>query len=158
MVGGRGWRHAHPRPDLDTAAAAATVGSLGTTPDSEWYRSLEKPSWQPPPVAFPLVWTPLYGLIAYGTGRLVDSDPEARGGSALTAADLAVNASWNWAFFERQSPRAGLAVIGVLNVLNVSLLVAGAPPGPSSAAALAPYVVWTGFATVLNAAIWRRNR
>jgi tryptophan-rich sensory protein len=42
-------------------AAAAGAGFLGTKPDTAWYRSLDKPSWQPPPVAFPLVWTPLYG-------------------------------------------------------------------------------------------------
>ena len=35
-------------------AAAAGVGSLGTDPESEWYQSIEKPSWQPPAVAFPL--------------------------------------------------------------------------------------------------------
>nr|WP_219635471.1 TspO/MBR family protein [Nocardioides ungokensis] len=75
-------------------ATAAAVGSLGTKPDSPWYRSLDKPAWQPPGVAFPLVWTPLYGLIAWGTGRLVESaDPEDRARVvALTTADLAVNA------------------------------------------------------------------
>ncbi len=140
-------------------AAAATVGSLGTKPDSGWYRGLEKPPWQPPAIAFPLVWTPLYGLIAWGTGRLVDSDPADRERLlALTAADLVANAGWNWAFFDRQSPRAGLGVLAVLNVLNVALLREAAKRDATAAAALAPYVVWTGFATVLNASIWRRNR
>ena len=78
-------------------AAAAGVGTAGTDPESGWYRSIEKPPWQPPPVAFPLVWTPLYAAIAYGTGRLVEQ-------------------------------------------------------------ALLPYAGWVGFATVLNASIWRRNR
>ena len=36
---------------------------MATTPDSEWYQQLDKPSWQPPPIAFPLVWTPLYADI-----------------------------------------------------------------------------------------------
>ena len=122
--------------------AAAALGSLGTKPDSSWYRSLDKPDWQPPGVAFPLVWTPLYGLIAWGTGRAA-SVPEGRGAMlGLTGADLAVNAGWCWAFFDRESPRAGLAARRDL----------------VAAAALAPYVVWTGFATALNAAIWRRNR
>ena len=46
------------------ASASATLGALATDPDSEWYARIEKPSWQPPPVAFPLVWTPLYADIA----------------------------------------------------------------------------------------------
>ena len=139
-------------------AAAAAHGSLGTKPDSSWYRSLDKPDWQPPGVAFPLVWTPLYGLIAWGTGRAA-SVPEGRGAMlGLTGADLAVNAGWCWAFFDRESPRAGLATIALLNGLNLVLLREAARRDRVAAAALAPYVVWTGFATALNASIWRRNR
>ncbi len=141
-------------------AAAAVIGSLGTRPDSAWYRGLEKPGWQPPPVAFPLVWTPLYGLIGWGTGRLVESAPASERDTlfALTAADLVANAGWNWAFFARQSTAGGLGAIAVLNVLNVALLREAARHDRTAAAALAPYVAWTGFATVLNASIWRRNR
>ncbi|NYD43154.1 TspO/MBR family protein [Nocardioides panaciterrulae] len=141
-------------------AAAAVLGSLGTKPQSEWYRSLDKPAWQPPGAAFPLVWTPLYGLIAWGTGRAADA---ARGDGrrrvlALTGADLAVNAGWCWAFFDRQSPRGGLAAIAVLNGLNLALVREAARHDRVGAAALVPYVAWTGFATALNASIWRRNR
>ena len=140
-------------------AAAAVAGGAGTTPDSDWYRALDKPSWQPPPVAFPLVWTPLYGLIAYGTGQLVESDPEHRGRLlALTGANLAANAGWCWVFFRGESTTDGLRVLGVLNALNLGLLGAAARRDRRAAAALAPYVAWTGFATALNAAIWRRNR
>src|SRR5512139_2983263 len=124
-------------------AAAALVGSLGTKPDSAWYRSLEKPDWQPPPAAFPLVWTPLYGLIAYGTGRLVESDDEHRAALlALTAADLAANAGWCWAFFERESTAGGLRVMVVLNALNAGLLGAAWRRDRRAAAAIAPYVAW----------------
>jgi tryptophan-rich sensory protein len=77
---------------------------------------------------------------------------------ALTGADLAVNAGWCWAFFDRESPRAGLATIAVLNGLNLALLREAARRDRAAAAALTPYVVWTGFATALNASIWCRNR
>lgn len=141
-------------------AAAAAAGSAGTSPGSRWYRSLDRPPWQPPAVAFPLVWTPLYGLIAWGTGRAVEAtQPGDRAGLyALTAADLTVNAGWSWAFFDRESPRAGLGVIAVLNVLNLALVREVARRDKVAAAALAPYAAWTGFATALNASIWRRNR
>ncbi len=105
-------------------AAAAAIGRLGTKPDSDWYRSIERPSWEPPGIAFPLVWTPLYGLIGWGTGRAIEAAPEGERGRlwALTAADLAVNAGWCWAFFDRESPRGGLVAIAVLNGLNVALV------------------------------------
>lgn len=151
------------RPYLTTTAlttTAATVGSIGTRPDSAWYRSLEKPDWQPPSVAFPLVWTPLYGAIAWGTGRALDRAParDRRRLLALTTANLTANAGWNWAFFTAQSPAAGLGVIGVLNGLNVALVRETARHDRKAAAALVPYAAWTGFATALNLAIWRRNR
>lgn len=141
-------------------AAAAAAGGRGTTPDSTWYRSLGKPAWQPPGVAFPLVWTPLYALIAWGTGRAAEATPqgERKGFYALTAADLAVNAGWCWAFFAGRSPRAGLAAIAVLDGLNLLLLREAARRDRRAAAALAPYAAWTGFATALNVSIWRRNR
>ena len=141
-------------------AAAAGVGSLGTDPKSEWYQALEKPPWQPPGAAFPLVWTPLYVAIAYGTGRMVEkARPEERAGLlALTAADLVANAGWNWAFFRRRSPAAGMVVIAALNGLNAALVRRAATVDGRATAALVPYAVWTGFATALNGSIWRRNR
>lgn len=142
--------------------AAALVGSRGTSPDSAWYRSLDKPAWQPPPAAFPLVWTPLYAAIAYGSARLLDSEPNSRADrgrlGALVVADLAVNAGWNWAFFARRSTGAGLGVILLLDGLNVALVREAWRRDRQAAAALTPYAVWTGFATALNAAVWRRNR
>lgn len=140
-------------------ATAAVVGTVGTDPESQWYRSIEKPPWQPPAVVFPLVWTPLYVAIAYGTGRMVEqSRPEERSGLlALTAADLVANAGWNWAFFRGRSPAGGLAVITALNALNAALVRRAASVDGRAGASLAPYAVWVGFATALNASIWRRN-
>lgn len=150
------------RPYLFTSVLTATtalVGTAGTKPDSSWYRALRKPSWQPPAVAFPLVWTPLYGLIAWGSGRALQAAPEAERGrlTALLVADLAANAGWCWAFFTGHSTRGGLATIVALDALNVALLAEAAKHDRTAAAALAPYVAWTGFATALNAAHVRLN-
>lgn len=140
---------------------AALVGGAGTDPESGWYRSLAKPAWQPPPLAFPLVWTPLYGLIAYGTARMLDAEPDAARRArlgALVGADLAVNAGWCWAFFKARSPRGGLAVILGLDLLNVALVREAARRDRWAGRALAPYAAWGLFASALNADIWRRNR
>ncbi len=142
-------------------ATAAVVGSLGTKPDSAWYAALDKPAWQPPPIAFPLVWTPLYASIATATGRAAAAappGPERRRVLAVTAADLVLNAGWNWAFFTARSPRGGLAVLAGLNTANVLLVREAAKHDRSAAAALTPYAAWCGFATALNWAIHRRNR
>jgi benzodiazapine receptor len=141
------------------SATAAVVGSLGVRTDTLWYRTIDKPRWQPPGAVFPIVWTPLYAGIAYGTARAADAEPASRDRFlALTAADLTLNAGWNWAFFDRQSPPAGMAVITALHVMNVALLRQAKARDDRAATALAPYVAWTAFATLLNASIWWRNR
>jgi tryptophan-rich sensory protein len=143
---------------MTTAAAAA--GSAGVRAESAWYQQLEKPSWQPPPVAFPLVWTPLYTSIAWSTGRALAATPRDQRGPlwALTAGNLVVNAGWNWAFFAARSPAGGLAVITALNALNVRLVREAGRRDRTAGKVLLPYAAWCGFATALNASIWRRNR
>src|SRR6476620_9346953 len=68
--------------------ACAVAGSVATKPDSRWYRSLDKPSWQPPPLAFPLAWTALYADVA------------ASAASTLTALDRAGDASGRSAYLK----------------------------------------------------------
>lgn len=54
---------------------AALLGSRAARPDGDWYRNLDKRSWQPPRQAFPAVWTVLYGLLAYAGARAVNATP-----------------------------------------------------------------------------------
>ncbi|GAA1687530.1 tryptophan-rich sensory protein [Nonomuraea maheshkhaliensis] len=140
-------------------AATAVAGSLATTSGSAWYRRLGKPSWQPPARAFPLVWTPLYGLIAYGGARALSrADEEGRGalGRAL-AVNLALNAAWPALFFQARSPRLALAEIVLLNASNLALVRRAGRADRAAGALLLPYAAWTAFATALNASIARRN-
>jgi tryptophan-rich sensory protein len=76
-----------------TAASAATaaVGALATRSGSRWYQRLSKPSWQPPAQVFPLVWNPLYALIAYGGARALTS---AEGADRTAGLLLAPYAAW----------------------------------------------------------------
>ena len=80
------------------------------------------------PAGVPAAWTPLYALIGYGTGQLLEAEPDpARRQrlAALVAADLAANAGWCWLFFRGRSPGRGLA--GIL-VLDASTSLGGARP------------------------------
>ncbi|MFC4244923.1 TspO/MBR family protein [Gryllotalpicola reticulitermitis] len=140
--------------------AAAVAGAVGTRPTSAWYRALAKPAWQPPPQAFPIVWTPLYASIAWAAARALKA--ESRGGrpgayASILGADLALNAGWCWAFFAARSPSTALAAIVALDAVNVALIVRTNRRDRPAAALLLPYLAWTGFATALNLAIWRRN-
>ncbi|MGR6923736.1 TspO/MBR family protein [[Actinomadura] parvosata] len=139
--------------------AAALAGALSTTPGSSWYRRLRKPSWQPPARAFPLVWTPLYGLIAYGGARAL-SRAQGSEHDALAralAGNLVLNAAWPALFFRARSPRLALAELLLLNASNAALIRRAARADRAAGALLLPYAAWTAFATALNASIARRN-
>ena len=146
-------------------AATAGLGSVGSRDvHSRWYDALEKPPYQPPGVAFPVVWTTLYTDLALSAGHALDRleaagrHEEAAGYRRALAANLAVNAAWSWVFFRwhRLGPAVGVA--GLLAVSSADLVRRTARVSPPAAAALAPYPAWCGFATVLSAGIWRRNR
>ena len=46
-----------------TCCVAASTGAL--FPPNEWYKNLDKPSWNPPNWLFPIAWSILYIVIAY---------------------------------------------------------------------------------------------
>ncbi len=142
-----------------TVAAVAVIGSRAVAPDSRWYRSLHKPSWQPPSRAFGAVWSPLYVSIAWAGGHALSNSPwRARRGLAISlGANLTLNAAWSWMFFGLRSPQAGLLATVLLDVSNLELLHRTARTDPPAALALLPYATWCAFATALSSSIARRN-
>lgn len=140
-------------------AAVAVGGSAASAAGMGWYDRLDKPSWQPPPRAFGLVWTPLYGLIALAGARVLDRSAGAQRRAFVRAytANLALNGAWTPVFFAARAPRLALADIAALNVSNLDLVRRAWRTDRVSGACLLPYLAWTAFATALNGAIVRRN-
>jgi len=140
--------------------AAAVLGNVATLPNiPTWYAGLAKPGFTPPNGVFGPVWTVLYALMAYAVWRVL-SLPATRGrGRALVAffVQLALNAAWSWAFFGAHSPLAGLWVILPLLLMIIETIRRFWPLDRLAAVLLMPYAAWVGFATALNAAIWRLN-
>ncbi|ROP55587.1 TspO/MBR family protein [Streptomyces sp. PanSC9] len=141
-------------------AAAALASARAVDADGDWYRSLRKPLWEPPPRAFGAVWTPLYATIAYAGGRALATAPTRRERGLLAAslaANLTLNAGWSRLFFDLRSTRAGLAGTVLLDVSNGELIRRVARTDRTAAAALLPYATWCAFATALNASMVRQN-
>jgi benzodiazapine receptor len=146
---------------LVTAAVAGTAvaGSIGTRPDSTWFRSLRMPSWYPQPAAFPVVWTGLYASIAWAGTRALNRAPVSRRGplARTLATNLALNAGWTWTFFRAERPGAAVVESAALDASTLSLIRAVGRHDRAAGAALLPYLAWTVFATALTEAIWFRN-
>lgn len=149
-------------------AATAAAGSLATEPDGHWYRQLSKPAWQPPPIAFPVVWTALYADLAVSSAVALDSGGD---GVEATAAErreraayrgalalnLVLNAGWSWLFWRARRPWLAAAECAVLTASSVDLVRRSHRFSTAAGTALGPYALWCGFATVLSTAIARRN-
>ena len=139
--------------------AVAVVGGLATDTSSDWYRDLEKPSWQPPGSVFGPVWTVLYVLIAVAaTLSFRDvGGPRRRLVLGLYAANLALNVAWTWIFFQGHAPTAAGIEIVLLLATIVALIWLVRPHNRAAALALAPYGAWVAFATALTWAIAAHN-
>lgn len=146
-----------------TVTASAAVGAVATTPDSDWYAGLDKPPWQPPPIAFSLVWTPLYAdIAAVSAAALTTLEGEGRNDEVVAyrkalALNTVLNTGWSVLFWRARRPWLSTAWCAALTVSSADLVrrtrqVDGSLPG-----ALAPYPVWCAFATTLNASIAHRN-
>src|SRR4051812_6435860 len=137
----------------------AIAGAAGADTSSDWYRDLEKPSWQPPGVVFGPVWTVLYVLIAIAATLAVRDVPGARRRlvTGLFSANLALNLAWTWIFFRGHAPRAAGVEILVLLGTIVALIRLIWPHNRGAALALAPYGAWVAFATALTWRIAARN-
>ena len=141
------------------SAVTATLGGLATDPRSAYYVTLVKPSWQPAPPVYGLVWTPLYADIAITSAVVLDHlepVPRQRFQMAL-AANLTLNAAWNWIFFRAHRPWWAAAECAVLTASSVDLVRRAGQADRRAALALAPYPLWCAFATALTVAIARRN-
>jgi len=124
----------------------------------EWYYKLIKPSWNPPPWVFGPVWSALYVMMAVAMWRVWVSGHPNRVGSLLWwVIQLTLNAAWSWLFFGLN--RTGFALLELTALLGVAILCTRAFSSASRTAALLmiPYILWLGFAWVLNLALWRLN-
>ena len=110
------------------AFASAGLGAAATTPDAGWYDDLEKPPWDPPKIAYPLVWTPLYVDIAVTSAAALTAleedgrDDEAAVLRRMLALNLALNTGWSVLFWRVRRPWLSAAWCGVLTASSLDLV------------------------------------
>ena len=149
-------------------AATAAAGGVATDPDGGWYRSLRKPDWQPPAIAFPVVWTALYSDLAVSSAVALDSGAGTGAGSktrqqelaayrSALAANLVLNASWSWLFWRARQPWLAAAECALLTASSADLVRRTYRLNRNAGVALAPYAAWCAFATALSTAVARLN-
>ncbi|MCA9858459.1 MAG: tryptophan-rich sensory protein, partial [Thermomicrobiales bacterium] len=109
-------------------ALGAGAGILaGSGEDSDWYKALDKPSFNPPGWVFAPVWTSLYTLMGISLSmlwRIRRDNPAATPALQLFGIQLILNLLWSFLFFRWERPRDALIEIVVLNVAIVLAILA----------------------------------
>jgi tryptophan-rich sensory protein len=140
-------------------AVAAVGGAVTATSVGTWYAGLAKPSFNPPNWLFGPVWSALYLMVAVTGWRVWRRRGHAGTRIALAAwgLQLALNLGWSFLFFGAQMIGAALVEIVLLLVAILVTAVLSWRIDRVAGWLLVPYAVWVGFATLLNAALWRLN-
>ena len=140
----------------------AAIGGIVTSSSvSTWYQTLNKPAWNPPAWVFGPVWTVLYFMMGLASWlvwrRRSQNEAQVRSALGWYGLQLSLNLGWSVIFFGLQ--QIGLALIEIVALWSTLLLTTVKFWHIRRAAAglLLPYLLWTTFATALNAAIWWLN-
>ena len=142
---------------LIVVLSAALIGNMATIPNIPvWYAGLAKPSFNPPNWIFGPVWSTLYAMMVLSFWRVLLRDAPLAA-IAVFIAQMVLNAFWSVAFFAMHDIALALGVVLFLEALILLTIFLFARIDRLAAWLLAPYALWVGFASILNAAILSLN-
>jgi len=135
------------------------LGAMATTPEIDgWYRTIEKPSWNPPDWIFGPVWTTLYIMMAIAGWRVwTMADTKRTLPISLFGIQLLLNLAWSFIFFAMRQPGWAFAEIVVLWLAITATMLTFFQRSKLAGVLFIPYWAWVSFASVLNFTIWRMN-
>ncbi|WP_120078110.1 TspO/MBR family protein [Aurantiacibacter odishensis] len=124
----------------------------GSSADSPWFQSLEKPALFPPPATFGIVWTVLYIMMGLAFAMVCAAWGSRLRRWAIIAfiVQLAINLAWSPTFFAARQIEQALWVIVALDVALIGTVVLFFKVRKWAGVLLLPYLAWALFATVLN--------
>ena len=149
-------------PAVVAAVAAIIVAALGATITDlgPWYQSLEKPSWNPPDVAFPLGWTLIYALNTYAVVAAWRAAPNSKVSDTIVglfALNAFLNITWSMIFFRIQRPDWAFVELLLLWLSILALVWYCGRYSKTAALFFLPYLAWVTFAGALNWAVIELN-
>ena len=138
---------------LGTAIIAVYVigsGRLVAT-DTQWYRTLIKPAWQPPSIVIGLIWPYNFALLIAATWVVANRLSNTHQMVWLISLALSVAAAlvWAWLFFKLHSLPASAVALVFASLFTIPLLVISFRASPTLGIAFVPYQIWLAVATSL---------
>ena len=132
--------------------AIYVIGSgrmVGT--DAQWYRSLPRPSWQPPSSVFGIIWPYNFAMLVTATWLVANRLSTANQVIWLLSLALSVIAAltWAWLFYGPHLLLASGFALVLATVFTIPLLVIAFRVSPVLGFAFLPYQLWLAVATSL---------
>lgn len=121
------------------------------------YSSLVKPSFAPPAILFPIVWTILYILMGVSYGILKSNSLANDKINTIYYSQLFVNALWPIFFFVFKWRLFSFIWILLLIVLVILMIKEFYAKNKVAGLLQIPYLIWIVFASFLNLAIYLLN-
>ncbi len=149
-------------PTITVVVTAIVVLGLGgwLTRIGPWYRSLVKPSWQPPDWLFAPAWTLIFAFAA--TAAVLAWDKTAGSAEAwrvvlLFGVNIILNIAWSLLFFRLERPDWAFGEVILLWLSILALVVGLWSLSVTASLLMLPYLAWVTFAAYLNLTIVRLN-
>jgi len=142
------------------AQSAGMIGSIFTVSSIDsWYKTLIKPSFNPPGYLFGPVWTLLYTFMGLSLFILWKNKKKNKCLLIFFFVQLFFNAVWSILFFGIHNPFLALIDICILLAFIIAILLISYKQKIKSVFYLfIPYLLWVSFAAVLNWNIWMLNK
>lgn len=132
-------------------------GYFSQSGNTEWYKSLKKPKWNPPSWLFGPVWSILYLMMGYASYRIYEKTKNPLPLIIYTI-QLTLNILWTPVFFRFHKIKLALIIIGLLWLSIITTIFYFNKYDRIAALLLVPYILWVTFASSLNGTILYLNK
>jgi len=153
-------RMSYLRWALVTVPAVVLLGLLSNSGyANRWFAALDLPAITPPGWVFATVWPALYICLGLSLAMVLHARGAKGRGMALLLffVQLIANFAWSPLFFGAHEVTKAFYLIVFILLMTIATAFAFAPIRKAAAWLLVPYMIWLGFAAILNFQIDQRN-
>jgi translocator protein len=133
------------------------LATLFTNTTSDWYLNLVKPSYYPPKIVFPIIWTIIYVCAFITMFLLLQNNKMSQELGLIFGINGILNAFWCLSFFTLQNQVLGLIAIILNLIASIVLIIYLFKDYKVGGYLLLIYPIWVMIATILNIAIVSLN-
>lgn len=135
------------------------LSALITKDFMQTFETINKSPLTPPSMAFPIVWSILFILMAISAYLIYNSNSQLKKSALIVyGIQLIVNFFWSIIFFNAQAYLFAFIWLVILWILIITMMVLFYKINHKAAYLQIPYLLWVSFAGYLNLIIYLLNR